>query len=368
MLVRHETWGARAGLRDVTRLVTSFGIEARLPGGAAVSLAHCVFGARRGESLYLRETESDRMVLRALSGEGRRTRLFVTVPAGHGTLRLTGQITALESGPRSPRWSLEWTRRSRSATRRPRGKGGAPDTPAEADSTDSNLAPAARPDSSSAPGIRPRGDGKMRMERIWMGSAVLLTLVAPLARAESPLKLNEFLAGPARDWDGSGTVSTRDDEWVEVANTGAAALDLAGYLITDGDRLPRLALSGTLAPGGLRVAFGKESYDWERANGFPAFGLSLGNTGDKVSLWQVVGPDTVLVDSYTYLSHEAASDRAVGRTPDGGAWALLDGLNPYAGTTAPRGTGCMPSPGGSNLCGVTPTRAVSWGRVKTLYR
>jgi len=40
-------------------------------------------------------------------------------------------------------------------------------------------------------------------------------------------------------------------------------------LFTDGDSIPRLALSGTLAPGARRLAFGKESYDWERANGFP---------------------------------------------------------------------------------------------------
>ncbi len=193
-------------------------------------------------------------------------------------------------------------------------------------------------------------------------------LPAPVAQADPPLILNEFLAGPARDWNGDGTISTRDDEWVEVLNTGAAPLDLASYLLTDGDRLPRYAFSGTLEAGGRRLVFGKDAHDWELATGHPAFGLSLGNTGDKVMLWQVVGPDTVLVDSYTYLSHEAASDRAVGRTPDGGAWALLDGLNPYTGSTPPLGTGCLPSPGSPNLCGATPARMASWGRVKAIYR
>ena len=41
---------------------------------------------------------------------------------------------------------------------------------------------------------------------------------------------------------------------------------------------------------------------------------------------------------------------------------------PYIGTTPPSGTGCNPTPAAPNLCGVTPSRAVSWGRVKTIYR
>ena len=62
---------------------------------------------------------------------------------------------------------------------------------------------------------------------------------------------------------------------------------------------------------------GAESVTWERATTHPVFGLSLGNTGDKVLLWKVTGSDTTLVDGYTYKTQEAASDRAVGRTADG---------------------------------------------------
>ena len=133
------------------------------------------------------------------------------------------------------------------------------------------------------------------------------------ACAQGPLRANEFMAGPARDWDGNGVFSSRDDEWVEVVNTGATPLDLAGYIITDGDSIPRFALSGSLAPGARQVIFGSESHAWEQANGFPAFGLSLANSGDSVLLWQVVAAETLLVDAYTYRSHEAAADRAVGR-------------------------------------------------------
>jgi len=177
------------------------------------------------------------------------------------------------------------------------------------------------------------------------------------------------MAGPARDWDASGTFSSRDDEWVEVVNTGATPLALAGFILSDGDALPRYALSGTLAAGGHLLVTGGQSYEWERASGFPAFGLSLGNSGDTAMLWQVVGAETLLVDSYTYRSHEAAADRAVGRFPDAtGAWVIFDALNPYAGSTLPAGNGCAPTPALVNVCDSTPVRRMPWGTMKTIYR
>ena len=198
--------------------------------------------------------------------------------------------------------------------------------------------------------------------------AVGLPTSATPACAQSPLRLNEILAGPASDWDGSGTFSSRDDEWIELWNSNAAALDLGGYLVTDGDSVPRFALSGTLGPSGHLLITGRQSFDWEHLNGFPAFGLSLGNSGDSVLLWKVTGTDTSLVESYTYRSHEAAADRAIGRFPDGGEWVLFDGLNPYTGTLPPAGNGCAPTPGASNECQLTPARPMTWGEVKTRYR
>jgi len=201
-----------------------------------------------------------------------------------------------------------------------------------------------------------------------------IVLLAAMSLAALPVSghagvvLNEFLAGPARDWDGNGTLSTRDDEWVEIFNTGAGSVDLAAFFLTDGDSIPRFGFSGLLGPGERRLVFGGDAVTWERAKGFPVFGLSLGNTGDKVMLWQVSGADTSLVDSYAYVSHEAASDRAVGRGPDGGAWMLFDSLDPYTGTTPPLGSGCAPSPGGPNQCGTTPALRASWGRIKAIYR
>jgi hypothetical protein len=149
---------------------------------------------------------------------------------------------------------------------------------------------------------------------------LLLTLPAAAPRpacAAPDIRLSEILAGPARDWDGSGAFSSRDDEWIEIMNGGSTTADLSPYFVTDGDSIPRFGFSGTLAPGAVLLVTGTASVAWERATAHPVFGLSLGNTGDQVLLWKVTGSDTTLVDGYTYKSHEAASDRAVGRTPDG---------------------------------------------------
>ena len=205
--------------------------------------------------------------------------------------------------------------------------------------------------------------------------ALLMLLPAALHAAAVPagvepaIRLNEFMAGPARDWDGSGTFSSRDDEWVEIVNAGSTEESLEGFLITDGDSLPRYALSGVLAPGAHLMISGKQSHAWEQATGHPAFGFSLANSGDAVLLWHVAGAETTLVDGYTYKSHEAAADRAVGRSPDLlGVWALFDSLDPYTGATPPAGNGCAPSPGAPNVCAPTPVRPESWGRMKALYR
>ena len=211
----------------------------------------------------------------------------------------------------------------------------------------------------------------MRLPRhLFTPSLLLLSIaIGPRPTAAAPdVRISEFMAGPARDWDGSGTFSSRDDEWVEIVNGGAATADLTPYFLTDGDSIPRFAFTGTLAAGAVVLVTGSASVTWERATGHPVFGLSLGNTGDKVLLWKVTGTDTTLVDGYTYKTNEAASDRAVGRTADGNDWKLEDALNPYTGTTPPLGTGCAPTPGAPNDCGVTPVARETWGRLKALYR
>lgn len=208
----------------------------------------------------------------------------------------------------------------------------------------------------------------MRLAHAVLWTALAVIPLAAVPAASDPLLINEILAGPARDWDGSGTLSSRDDEWVELMNLSSADLDLSSYYVTDGDSIPRYRLAGTLASHGYALVTGRMAFDWERANGFPAFGLSLANGGDGVILWHIDGADTVEVDRYDYRSHEAVADRSIGRRPDGGVWSLFDGLNPYTGAIPPVGNGCDPTPGGGNACQITPVHASTWGAVKRRYR
>ncbi len=191
-------------------------------------------------------------------------------------------------------------------------------------------------------------------------------LHAPAASCD--VLLNEILAAPAQDWNGDGTQSSRDDEWIEIVNTGAAIVPLDDLLVSDADSTIRIRLSGSLAPQARLVIYGGDASEWQRDNGRTVTGLSLNNAGDTVRLWQIVGPDTVAVDAYAYKSHESASERASGRLPDGGAWSLFDGLNPYSGSAEPAGNGCDPTPGAANQCDSTPTQSATWGRVKSAYR
>ena len=182
--------------------------------------------------------------------------------------------------------------------------------------------------------------------------------------------INEFLADPARDWDGDAVYSYRDDEWIEIANIGSLAVNLDGYLFADGEDSPvwRYGFTGMLEPGAIMVVYGSDSRAWEESNGFPIYGLSLNNAGDSVSLYRVSGTDTILVDAYRYGDRAAEDDRSVGRDPRNiDDWYIFDSLNPCPDTCDPPGCGCVPTPGSANDCS-TGSRYESWGMIKSRYR
>jgi hypothetical protein len=211
----------------------------------------------------------------------------------------------------------------------------------------------------------------MNLDRILIRFAALLVplllLVVGAAPAAAEVLLNEVLADPAQDWDGSGVVSSRDDEWVEIINTGPGPVDLAGYRLAGADTTWRYEFSGTLGVGERAVVYGGESYAWEDANGEPRYGLRLANAGGEIHLWHLGGSDTTHVDGHSYADHEAEDDRSSGRYPDGSAaWTLFDGLNAYEGDVPPLGTGCPPSPGEAAACSV-PVTPGTWGRLKRRY-
>jgi hypothetical protein len=208
---------------------------------------------------------------------------------------------------------------------------------------------------------------KMRFVAFLLPFIIAVTSLAPDGAAQ--IKLNEILGDPNSDWDGDGGVNSRTDEWVEVINIGATAVDLGVYRISDesaGTNF-RFALSGTIGAGETKVYNGAEVVAWQNANGVSAYGLSLNNGGDTVYLYQINGTDTSVVDSYTFATVQVADDRAVGRVPDGGdTWAIFDALNPYNGGDYAVASGCRPSPGIRSTC-PTPAEASTWGRMKSKF-
>lgn len=152
----------------------------------------------------------------------------------------------------------------------------------------------------------------------WMVCAFLALCAAP---ACAGVVLNEVLADPACDWNDDGSVSYRDDEWVEIVNTGPGAVDMTGWRIATADTSWRYEFTGVLSAGARLVVTGRMSYDWEHSFGCAAYGLRLGNEGDTVMLWRLAGADTTLIDSVTYGDEDAEDDRSTGRLPDGtGSW------------------------------------------------
>src|SRR5512140_2562702 len=137
------------------------------------------------------------------------------------------------------------------------------------------------------------------MRKILLLVVPLLVLAAGPAPGTCGPLLNEVLADPARDWDGDGTSSYRDDEWIEVYNPGPGSLDLTGYYIADETGGFVYGFNDTLAAGAVLVVYGSQAVAWESANGESATGLRLGNDGDTVQLLQRVDNSTITVDSYT---------------------------------------------------------------------
>jgi len=210
----------------------------------------------------------------------------------------------------------------------------------------------------------------MKMFRFFFHLCVILAVsAASTGISNAQVLINEYMPDPARDWDGDGEYNYRNDEWVEIINTGSSSIDLTGFLLRDGgdQLLWRYGFSGELAPGATRVVYGSDALAWEESNGFPCYGLSLNNAGDEVFLCRIVEAETLVVDTSAF-GRSAVDDRSVGRTvADIGVWATFDAWNPCPDSCSPSGNGCIPTPGALNNC-TTALATHSWGSIKMMRR
>lgn len=100
--------------------------------------------------------------------------------------------------------------------------------------------------------------------------------------------LNEVLPAPGRvDWDGNGT-ATQLDEWIELYNTGPAAVDLSGWFLDDGPR----GSKPYRIPAGMILKSGSFAVFYRRKTN-----IELDNSGDQVRL---IKADGTVLDEVTF--------------------------------------------------------------------
>jgi hypothetical protein len=205
----------------------------------------------------------------------------------------------------------------------------------------------------------------MRRACLTLSVCLVAALLATGGTANAVVVLNELMPDPASDWspsDGDEEYHSLEDEWVEIFNTGPAAVDVTGWRLRDAvsDSSWRFAFDGVLEPGGFFIVYGNEAYEWEEANGYSKNGLSLNNSGDTVTL--VKADLSTVADQITYESSDIGDDRSFGRVPDGtDDWVCNDGLNP----ATPPGSGIPPTPGMPNTG--APVEGSNWGHIKALF-
>lgn len=156
----------------------------------------------------------------------------------------------------------------------------------------------------------------------------------PPVQADAQLRINEFMA--------SNQFTINDDQgrasdWIELFNPGAAAVDLAGYRITNGfDEAAR----HSVLPAGVRIEAGGYLVLW--ADGRSQVGpthlrFNLERAGGSIGLNR---PDGSFIDRVDYAAQ--TSDISAARTPDAStAWQTLWEVTP--GGPNPDGRG-RPSP------------------------
>jgi hypothetical protein len=133
------------------------------------------------------------------------------------------------------------------------------------------------------------------------------------------LVINEILADPDAtngDANGDGTVSTSQDEFVEIVNNSNSAIDLSGYQIFDAVGVRHVFPNGTfIQPNDVIVVFGggtPTGFDHLDVQTASAGFLGFNNGGDDVI---IKDPSDITVTSVTYGS-EGGDNQSLVRNPD----------------------------------------------------
>ncbi len=170
----------------------------------------------------------------------------------------------------------------------------------------------------------------------------------------------------------AGTAASSSDEWIELWNPGSAAIDLAGWTLTDGGDI-HVALGGTIGAGGF---FLLERTSDSTVSDIPADQIYTGSLGNGGEILRLSDPSGSLIDTANgnggswpagssapvSLSMERISDGA----ESDASWCSNDGLHRNARDAAGNPINGTPRSAFSGFCGdATPTRTPTPTRTVT---
>ena len=144
----------------------------------------------------------------------------------------------------------------------------------------------------------------------------LLAALFPLS-VSAAVRLNEIA------W--MGTALSGTDEWIELSNDSASAVDLSSWKIDAEDGSPSIELSGTIAPNGFFLIERTDdtTVPGVTADLVAAFGNGLGNTGETLRLRDASGAivDTVVGGAdWGLVGGDNTTKETAQRLPAGTSW------------------------------------------------
>ncbi|HSB08517.1 MAG TPA: lamin tail domain-containing protein [Blastocatellia bacterium] len=185
------------------------------------------------------------------------------------------------------------------------------------------------------------------------------------------LIINEYLADPppaGGDANGDGVISAANDEFVEVVNNSAVALDVSLFTISDATSVRfTFPASKMIPPGEAAVVFGggtpTGAFGNAAANGLvftTSGGLSLNNAGDTIT---IKDNTAAVVATLTFGSSEGNADQSITRNPD-----ITGGFVTHSTATGSGGSlfspgarvdGASLTPPNPLISSITPTVAIA---------
>ena len=163
----------------------------------------------------------------------------------------------------------------------------------------------------------------------WMYALVVVLLLNGGTAIAQNLVINELMA---RNANGQKDEFGDDDDWIEIYNPGASAVNLAGYYISDVNvvasyyRIPNTNAAKTTVPAGGYLLLWADGEPAEGANHLP---FKLSNGGEEVFLGTLNGGNINIISQVAYPKLER--DVSYGRYPNAtGAYKLLSDPTPGA--------------------------------------